>query len=230
MARIIVVEDDLEQQEELLSFLSHSGHAVLGASSRAQLLDTLRRFTPDIVLLDYNLGSDTENGASLTRELRERYGPSIGLVMVTARGMAADRVECRRAGADDYLVKPINFSELQVLIDNLRLRLAPGGREQAWRLLVAQSQLDIQEHGSVSLTRWELVVLGAIARSADQQVSREALIEAIGKNPAAYDPRALEAGISRLRRKLPVLQDGRAPLQAVWGHGYKLMHLLVVVR
>lgn len=230
MARIIVVEDDIGQQEELLSFLRHAEHEVRGAANGDELESRLSQFNPEIVLLDYNLTGET--GAALAGRLREKLGTSIGIVMVTARSRGADRIECRRAGADDYLVKPIDFGELLVLIDNLQARLNPSQRFSVltWRLMVAQSALISPDAEVIPLTGWEVELLEAIAGSLDQIASRDALIRALGKNPIYYDPRALEAVISRLRRKLPALENGRIPLQAVRNLGYKFIQPLIVVR
>jgi DNA-binding response OmpR family regulator len=227
MARIIIVEDDLGQQEELQSFLIYAGHEVLAVSSGSEL-DKRLQFIPEIALLDYNLPGET--GVELALRLRKQYGSSIGLVMVTARSLGVDRVECRRAGADDYLIKPINFGELLALIDNLCLRLnPPAPNAEAWQLMLVRSELVPPGAPAVPLSGLELLLLQALANTQNCQADRDTLIRALGKNPFAYDPRALEASISRLRRKLPLLEDGRNPLQAMRGMGYQFIRPLTVV-
>lgn len=230
MARIIVVEDDIGQQEELLSFLEHAQHEVCGIADGSQLESCLSHFSPEIVLLDYNLPGET--GAALAGKLREKFGTSIGIVMLTARNTGADRIECRRAGADDYLVKPIDFGELLALIDNLLVRLYPPQPLSApiWRLIAKQSALLPPKGDSIPLTTWEVLLLEAIAKSEDQISSRDTLIYALGKDPLYYDPRALETVISRLRRKLPAMKNGQLPLQAVRNIGYKFIQTIIVVR
>ncbi len=229
MARIIVVEDDIGQLEELVSFLEYSKHEVRGLVDGKELENCISQFSPEIVLLDYCLPG--ENGATLAEQLRGRFGTSIGIVMVTALNRGNDRIECRRAGADDYLVKPVNFSELLALIDNMSLRLNSSPPiQQSWQLLLTRSEL--KPPGKlpvISLTSWELSLLRAMANADNQQADRNTLILALGKNPLHYDPRALEASMSRLRRKLPGL-DGSNPLHAVRGIGYKFIRPLVVVR
>lgn len=227
MARIIIVEDDLGQQEELQSFLMYAGHEVLAVSSGVEL-DRRVQFIPDIVLLDYNLPGET--GVDLALRLRKQYGSAVGIVMVTARSLGTDRVECRRAGADDYLVKPINFAELLALIDNLYQRLKPAApSEEAWRLMPVRSELVPPGAPAIPLSGIELLLLQALAGTPNRQADRDTLIRALGKNPLAYDPRALEANISRLRRKLPLLEDGRNPLQAMRGMGYQFIRPLTIV-
>ena len=232
MTRIIVVEDDIGQLEELVSFLEYSGHEARGAVNGVELESCLMEFSPEIVLLDYGLPGDT--GAMLAGRLHERFGASIGIVMVTALNRGADRIECRLAGADDYLVKPINFAELQALIGNMSKRLGSAHpdalppAEQSWKLLQARSELIPPKSSPVLLTSWELSLLRAMAGTQNQQADRDTLIKALGKNPSHYDPRALEACMSRLRRKLPPLENGSNPLQAVRGVGYKFIRPLVV--
>ena len=120
MTRIIVVEDDIGQLEELVSFLEHSGHEARGATSGIELENCLLQFEPEIVLLDYCLPG--ESGATLAERLRASLGTSIGIVMVTALNRVTDRIECRLAGTDNYLVKPLNFIELLALINNMSMR------------------------------------------------------------------------------------------------------------
>lgn len=235
MARIIVVEDEVGQLEELVSFLErarpgHPGHEVRGVADGAELERCLSQFIPEIVLLDYNLPGDS--GAALAGQLRKKFGSAIGIVMATARSRGADRIECRRAGADDYLVKPINFGELLALIDNLQARLTrlQPPPDVPWQLMVAQSELVLPGAAAIPLTAWEVTLLEAIAGAHDQIASRDTLIRALGKDPLYYDPRALEAVMSRLRRKLPELEESRNPLEAVRNVGYKFIRPIVVVR
>ncbi len=227
MARIILVEDDLGQQEELQSFLMYAGHQVLAVSSGKEL-DQRLQFVPEIALLDYNLPGET--GIDLALRLRKQYGSAVGIVMVTARSLGVDRVESRRAGADGYLIKPINFAELLALIDNLYLRLSPPvPSEEAWRLNPVRSELVPPGAPAIPLSGIELLLLQALANTPNRQADRDTLIRALGKDPYAYDPRALEANISRLRRKIPLLEDGRNPLQAMRGMGYQFIRPLTVM-
>lgn len=227
MALIIVVEDDLAQQEELISFLALAGHEATGAESGCALEQCLQQVTPDIILLDYNL-PDT-SGVVLAERLRARFGLSLGIVMVTARGMVADRIECRRAGADDYLIKPIDFQEMLTIIDNLLLRIQPSTEpDEVWTLHRTRAELLPPGGTPIQLSAAEVAIIAALAAQEHHQTNRDTLIRALGKDPLYYDPRALETGISRLRRKLPLMQDGRNPLQALRGLGYQFIRPLVI--
>jgi two-component system phosphate regulon response regulator OmpR len=229
MTRIIVVEQDVEQKEQLLCFLSHAGHEVRGACNGEEMNALLKRFTPHIALLDCDGKSEHEDAVMLTRQLHDRYKSTIGIIVVSSHDDIRERVACRLAGADHHLLKPIIFNELLAIIDNLAQRLTPSSRDQAWRLLATESALSIPDHPLIELTGWEYTVLCAIAASPNQQIDRANLIRAIGKNPEVYDQRALEAGMSRLRRKLPPVGNGSA-LQAVRGTGYRLNHPVAILR
>ena len=97
-------------------------------------------------------------------------------------------------------------------------------------MLLARSELMPPRSPAIPLTSWELSLLRTMAVADNQQADRDTLIKALGKNPSHYDPRALETCMSRLRRKLPGLDNGSNPLQTVRGVGYKFIRPLVVVR
>ena len=225
MARIIVVEDDLAQQEEILAFLTHAGHEPQGVESGRALDQYLQQSSPDILLLDYNLPD--ESGALLAERMRAKFGITVGIVMITARSLSVDRIECRRAGADDYLVKPIDFNEMLAVIENLLLRLVSApAKAHAWKLNQSRAELVPPDSPAIPLVGSELLLLTALAGEPLHRASRETLMLALGKDPATYDPRALETAISRLRRKLPELEDGRNPLRAMRSTGYQFLRPL----
>lgn len=228
MARIIVVEDDTEQLEELIFFLDRAGHKASGAVSAGELEELLAGNRPDVVLLDYNLPGAT--GLELVGRLRRRFGLEVGIVMITARGQSLDRVECRRAGANDYLVKPVNFAELLAVVNNLLALLKPAQEDdpQTWKIFPDELMIEPPGESGIGITFQETSILMAFAAAPDRLVSRDDLIRALGHQVHSYDERSLEAAISRIRRKLPLLPDGRSPLQAVRGMGYKFLQQLTV--
>jgi DNA-binding response OmpR family regulator len=228
MARIIVVEDDLAQQEEILAFLTHAGYETKGVESGSALDQCLQQFSPDILLLDYNLPD--ESGALLAERMRAKFGIAVGIVMITARSLSVDRIECRRAGADDYLVKPIDFNEMLAVIENLLLRLISStAKAHIWKLDQSRAELIPPDRSAIPLVGSELLLLTALAGEPHHRASRETLIVALGKDPSTYDPRALETAISRLRRKLPELEDGRNPLRAMRSTGYQFLRPLQTI-
>jgi two-component system phosphate regulon response regulator OmpR len=119
------------------------------------------------------------------------------------------------------VVKPVVIQELLAIIRNLSRRLRPASHRIAWQLSLVAATLSPPGHAAIPLTAWEVTVLREFAAAPNQQISRDKLIEALGKSPDIYDQRALEAGISRLRKKLPPSPDGTPVLQALRSIGYR---------
>ena len=128
-----------------------------------------------------------------------------------------DRIQGMDDGADLYLVKPVDMDELAAAIKTVARRIGTLAHlAQAWRLDAISMQLLSPSGEHIELTMPEAALLRALAQSSDHFGERDALVLAMGKDPDAYDPRALEVAISRLRLKL----GDDPPLKAVRARGY----------
>ncbi len=214
---VVLVEDNQALREEMHVYLARLGYAVRACSDGVELDRCIAGAPPDLVILDLNLPG--EDGLSIARRLRARW-PTMGIVMLTARAAAPQRAEGYAGGADVYLTKPADMSELRAVITNLGRRLE---RQHAvgW-------QLDLREwavhgpHGSVSLTGLEGGILRALALAPERELSTEVLLERIHEWHNNEPSRnALSIAVSRLRTKL---KDVQAPdcIRAVRGTGYRL--------
>lgn len=226
MATIIAVEDNLEQLEELVFLLNHAGHQAHGAANADELAPLLDMCRPDIILLDYGLPG--VSGAELAVRLRQRFGQAVGIIMITARGGGEDRVQCRNAGVNDYLVKPVNFNELLAVVKNLLVYTQPAEPPLAWRVDPDKSQALAPDGQVIPLTWLELTIMRMLAAAPEHKAGREELIQALGRKADSYDERALEVLVSRLRKKLPLLPDGRSPLASVRGEGYRFIQPMAI--
>ena len=110
MSHILVVEDSREIAEGLQQYLESDGHAVLLATKAAHALALAASHPPDLVVLD--LGLPDRDGTEVLAELRRR-GLEMPVLILSARGTEADKLQGFRLGADDYVTKP--FSILEVL-------------------------------------------------------------------------------------------------------------------
>ena len=115
-ASIVIVEDEPLLARNMARFLERQGHDVTTAPGSAAGLEACDQASPDVVLVDHNLPDGT--GIDLIRELRRR-GHAAKLVMVTAHGSITLAVEAMKAGADDYLTKPVSLEELGLLVGRL---------------------------------------------------------------------------------------------------------------
>jgi DNA-binding response OmpR family regulator len=185
-----------------------------GFSDGATFDAAMREDCPWSVLV-LDLGLPGEDGLSIARRLRTS-NPELGIVMLSGRGAMAQRIEGMREGADIYLVKPVESDELEAAIRSVARRLeqtkAPA---RAWVLNGVNMQLIAPSGISIALNYTETQLLQTFAQSPDCTCALEALILAIGKQPATYDPRALKV-ISRLRREL----GDNALIKSTYAGGY----------
>jgi two-component system, OmpR family, response regulator len=111
-ATILVVDDNLDNVEILRAFLESRGYAVSEAPDGSSALAKMDEVRPDLVLLDVMMpGID---GWQVCRTIKNHpdHGASTKVVMVTAKGAFEDKFEGLRSGADDYVVKPVDFKDL----------------------------------------------------------------------------------------------------------------------
>jgi DNA-binding response OmpR family regulator len=229
-APLALVEDNASLRTELVFHLQHAGHDVTGLRDGAELDAHLASQPCRLVVLD--LGLPGEDGLAISNRLRHSH-PQLGIVMLTARGMAHDRLAGLHSGADCYLVKPAPPAELLAVIDNLLRRLAPAAPlpaptptptppPPAWQLRRRSRTLAAPDGTQVALTHMESVLLQTLQACAPAPASRRRLIEALGGSYLEFEQRRLEVAISRLRSKLAQAWPQVEALRAARGIGYLL--------
>jgi len=113
--RVLVADDDRDEVLTLLALIRDEGHEVRGVYRGSEVLDTIRDFGPDVVLLD--IGMPDRNGYDLAREINTRYGPQRPrLIAVTGWKKSSDRMLAQMAGFDHHVAKPYEPQELLRLI------------------------------------------------------------------------------------------------------------------
>ncbi len=224
---ILIVDDDQRIRDLLRKFLSRQGFLVSGARDAAHARRLLENLEFDLIVLDVMMPG--EDGLSLTRALRETITTPI--LLLTARGDANDRITGLEAGADDYLPKPFEPRELVARI-NAILRRAPQGPrkdEPPKTMQLGPVRYDIgrgemwQGEAQVRLTSTEQTLMRIFAAEPHTPITRQALIEALGRDHGQAQERAIDVQITRLRRKIE--SDPKSPryLQTVRGTGYMLV-------
>ena len=224
-AHLLVVDDDERIRGLLQKFLMRNGFLVSAARDAAQARRILGGLEFDLIVLDVMMPG--EDGVALTRDLRKRIATPI--LLLTAKGETANRIEGLEAGADDYLAKPFEPKELLLRI-NAILRRVPQARvaEAVPRMLhlgAVRYDMDRGEmwrgQAVVRLTATEAQLMRIFAAEPGNPISRERLVGDLGRDDAAQE-RAVDVQITRLRRKIE--EDPKAPryLQTVRGEGYML--------
>lgn len=221
--RVLVIEDDEDLRDTLCRYLTGIGMEVHGLDSAEGLDAHLQQHPVDLLVCDVNLPG--ENGFSIVARLRQ--ASKAGIVMLTARGQEEDRMLGLSLGADHYLIKPINLRELEFVIRNLHRRLtqislppAEPPAQECWIFHASKWTVTAPNGKTAQLSMAESRFLGCLVEHAGEVVSREALLEALGRpNLDAYS-RNLDVTISRLRRKIDSLCEARLPVSSARGVGY----------
>ena len=235
---IILVEDDVAQREEAVMALQLAGLAAFGVPD-GRVLDQMMALHPvDVVVLD--VGLPGESGLAIAARLATRESP-VGIIMLTARGMIADKLEGMVSGSDVYLVKPADPRELIANIVALRRRMASTRLDQGrsaplqqggWVLSDGGHQLSYVPGGTTTVTLSELqrrLLLAFRGTKTGQAVKRESIMDALGHEGQEMDPHRLETLISRLRLKVRQQLGQDLPLKAIPGMGYALTQTISVV-
>jgi two-component system OmpR family response regulator len=231
LIHIAVVDDESDITALLANYLQKMGFRVTAAHSGAELMRLMPSDPPALVLLD--LGLPGEDGLSIARQLRKHW--SCGLVIVTGRSDAVDKVVGLEVGADDYVTKPFDLRELLARINAVLRRLAPApppaesasdpARLQfaGWTLNPFARSLMSPNQSEVTLSAGEFDLLSTFVKHPGRVLSRDFLMEQTRGREAGPFDRTVDVQVARLRRKLD--DDGPDPklIKSVRGAGYILV-------
>ncbi len=200
--RLLLVEDDIALGEGIHQALSREGYTVDWIKDGSSALHALLSETFDLVILD--LGLPKLGGLEVLRRLRHD-GSTVPVVILTARDATEDRIAGLDAGADDYLVKPFDVSELKARLRALLRRSAGRAKmliEHAGISLDPGTQQVSYNNESVSLTPKEYQLLYELLSPPGRVMTRERLMQLLyGWNEEA-ESNTLEVHIHHLRKKI----------------------------
>ena len=231
---IAVLDDDAEITRLLAGYLQNQGYRVSETHAGPALLRLMAADPPDLVLLD--LGLPGEDGFSIARQLREHW--HCGLVIVTGRGDAVDKVVGLEVGADDYVTKPFDLRELLARIKAVlrRTLAAPAPARAAaaeaaarryrfadWELDLAARRLVDPGGREVALTGGEFDLLSVFLAHPGRVLSRDFLLEQTRGREAAPFDRTIDVQVGRLRKKLEADVDDPRIIKSVRSAGYILV-------
>jgi two-component system response regulator MprA len=216
---ITIVEDDHELRGVLVRGLQEEGFVVDDVATGAELLDRIKRATPDALVIDIGL-PDTD-GRDLCLALRAR-GIQTPVLFLTARDAVVDRIAGFDAGGDDYLSKPFAFVELVARLQALVRRSGgDGSLEAAGLRLDPVSHTAANLSGEVALTPTEFRLLARLLARPGEAVRRRELARAGWSHGAVVRDNTLDAYVARLRRKLRQLESSPS-IVTVHGIGYRI--------
>jgi DNA-binding response OmpR family regulator len=228
---ILLVEDDPATAMTMADLLESNGYAVKHAATGTQAKAMIQEEEPSLVLLDLML-PDTD-GLVLCADLKSRH-ENVPIIICSASNQSRDRVLSLKLGADDFIGKPFDISEMEARIEAVLRRASHDSGEQA----PAQRPVEQQRIGDLlidhnrrrvslgtkplQLTPTEYRLLRALASRADDVVTREELAQQVWGYQDASSGRTIDVHIRRLRAKL-ASGPGAPAIVSVRGFGYKLI-------
>jgi DNA-binding response OmpR family regulator len=220
--RLLLIEDHLSMREMMFAHLRERGFAVDAFAQGRDALTAAASTHYDAAILD--LGLPDIDGLDLLRRLRAGIAIDLPVIILTARDAVSDRVEGLDEGADDYVLKPFDFAEFDARLRTVLRR--PGAR-----------RITIETFGDVTfdtaarsaaaggrpldLTRREACLLEELMRADGRTVVRDVLEERLYGQGEKASGNALEAVVSRVRRRLATV-GSKARIETMRGIGYRL--------
>jgi len=219
--RILIVEDEKKLLDILQRSLKSEGYTVDGVCSAAEGLDFIKTYHYDLVIIDLLLPDGS--GTGLLKRVRD-MGLSMPVLVLTARSDLDSKVENFRAGADDYVVKPVAMAELAIRVQAL-LRRGPQLQENILRaadLEVNRLTRQVKRGGKrIELSPKEYSLLEYLFLHSGRTLSRSMIVEKIWDQSFEGLTNIVDVYIGHLRRKI---DEGRDPklIRTVRGLGYML--------
>jgi len=225
--KVLLVDDDEKLRNLLKEYLEGYGYRVLTLVDGSAVPETIEKESPHIVILDIMM--PVKDGLEVLKEIRMTY--AIPVIMLTAKGEAADRIVGLELGADDYLPKPFDPRELLARIKAVLRRGISTVKKAAKKdkslfisagglaLNKAKQTLSVEDK-EVELSSTEYKILEALMEHPNTVLSRDKLMNlARGRDFMAFD-RSIDVHISKLRAKLDAYPRFRKIIKTVWGTGY----------
>ncbi|CDI50137.1 response regulator transcription factor [Clostridium tetani] len=222
--KILLVEDEKSIRGFLKINLKRSGLEVIEAESGEEGIRKAKIEKPSIALLDVMLpGID---GFQVCKELRQEF-PSMGIIMLTARTQDMDKIMGLEFGADDYVVKPFNPSELILRIKALLRRI--DSTDSTKENILASSIFKINTYSQkiyknekeIDVTPKEYMILKIFLENEEKAFSRDELLDLVWGYDFVGDPKIVDVNIRRLRAKIEDEPSNPKYIETVWGKGYR---------
>lgn len=216
--RVLLVEDDEMLGDAVKTHVHRQGHAVDWALSRDEAEASLAAAEYDLILLDLRLPDGS--GLDILKGLRA-HRDEVPVIIMTAHDQISDRIAGLNAGADDYLVKPVDLGELQARIHAVSRRYGthklPALTIDGVAVYPSERRIAGADGEDIQLSSREWAVLDRLIARKRAIVSKAQIEEALYEFGAEVESNTVEVYVSRLRRKL-----GKQAIETVRGIGYRI--------
>ncbi len=221
--KVLIIEDENEIREILVSNLESSGFIPRGIDGGKEVILHLEQFSPDVILLDQIMPGKT--GQEVMQEVRANARfCNIPIIVVTGLNSEEQKIAALNLGADDYVTKPYSTKELQARILALLRRSNVAHKSQQKNISIKDITVDLGAHKvllngqEVPLTLTEFKILCELIKQSGQVLSRDSLRERALGNLNVTD-RTIDVHMASLRKKLAHMGDS---IETVRGVGYRM--------
>lgn len=223
---ILVADDDKEIVESVAIFLEGNGYKVIKAYDGLDALEKLCENTVHLLLLDIMMPK--MDGIQTVLKLREKK--NIPVIMISAKSEDNDKILGLAAGADDYITKPFNPSELVARVKSqLRRYTMLGAMERSpARIVIGGLVLDIEEKTitvdgeAVRLTPMEFGILELLCKNPNKVFSADEIYKRVWNEDIVVSDNTIAVHIRHIREKIEINPKEPRYLKVVWGIGYKI--------
>lgn len=229
--RIAVLEDDPSQAKLLQTWITSQGYICRPFDRGGDILNAVLRDTYDLVVLDWRVPD--LSGEEVCRAIRKSVREPLPVLFTTGRDREEDIVHALKAGADDYLVKPLRRMEFLARVEALLRRARGHGRDsdapiEAGAFVIDPHGRTLHKNGVViELTQKEFEMAALLFRNIGRLLSRSYLLDTVWGISAEVSTRTVDTHASQLRSKLDLYPEGGWRLSAVYQHGYRLERVAV---
>ena len=215
-ATILIIDDREDNRVLLSSQLRTQGYEMIHAEDGLVGLNSAKQYKPDLILLDVMLPKIS--GFELMDYIK---GFDTPVIFITAKSDISDRVYGLNLGADDYITKPFNISELQARVDAVLRRYNKAKTKLSFKDIVidTNSRIVTKNGVQIDLTLKEYEILLLFVRNKNIALYREMIYERVWNEPYMGDTRTVDLHIQRLTKKL----DLKDNIQSVYKVGYRLV-------
>lgn len=225
LANLLIIEDEPITRSQLSSHFEKEGYTVSTSENAEGIVDRVGDDDIDICLIDINLPG--KDGLTLTRELRALS--DVGIILVTGKDDAVDRIVGLESGADDYVTKPFDPRELLSRVKNLLWRVQAQEKQkekgfkrkfEGWTLDLNKRELTTPSGEQQSLSAGEFHLLLALIENAGEVMTRDQLMNRIRNREWYPDDRYIDVLVGQVRRKFRQYDHETTFISTIHGTGY----------
>ncbi|MFT6032144.1 MAG: two-component system response regulator RegX3 [Arenicella sp.] len=224
--RIVILEDDKDQADLLVAWLEEANHQCDVFHNGNAFIKAYKQDSYDLVLLDWMVPKLT--GIEVLRHLREHVDTVVPVVFITQRNSEDDIVEALKAGADDFMTKPVRHKETMARVNAIARRMGFGDENTAASYSFPPFKIDTRlrcvtlDEVAVEMTQKEYELTLFMFKNLGRVISRGHLLEMVWGTSSQLNTRTVDTHVSRLRSKLKLDEQDNWQLTSVYRHGYRL--------